>query len=237
MTATTVTATQVKAGLEGVVAAETRISGVDGQAGELIIAGFPVEELARQATFEEVAYLLWHDALPNAAQIAEFRQALSAHRALSEITLNVLQAAAIKKTLPMDALRMAVSTLSLESGQANTSGIKGEAILLTAGFPTIIAAYWRLLNDKPLVAPRPDLQPAANYLYMLTGEEPTYEQSHALDTYLNTVVDHGLNASTFAARVIIATQSDLVSAIVGAVGALKRTSAWRRSRPGLRHGV
>lgn len=221
MTATTGTATQVKAGLEGVVAAETRISGVDGQAGELIIAGFPVEELAPQAGFEEVAYLLWHDALPNAAQLSEFKQAFAAHRALPEITLHVLQAAAAKKTLPMDALRMAASTLSLEAGQAKTSGIEGEAILLTASFPTIIAAYWRLRNDKPLVAPRPDLGHAANYLYMLTGEEPTCEQSHALDTYLNTVVDHGLNASTFAARVIIATQSDLVSAIVGAVGALK----------------
>ena len=93
--------------------------------------------------------------------------------------------------------------------------------MLVARFPTIVAAYWRLLNGKPPIAPRPDLGHAANYLYMLTGKEPMQEQARALDTYLNTVVDHGLNASTFAARVIISTQSDLVSAIVGAVGALK----------------
>ncbi len=215
------TATQVKTGLDGVIAAETRISGVDGQAGELIIAGFPVEELAGQATFEEVVYLLWHDALPNAAQVSEFKQALAGHRTLPQITLDVLQASAAKKMLPMDALRMAASTLNLEAGEVEHLGSEREAAMLVARFPTIVAAYWRLLNGKTPLAPQPDLSHAANYLYMLTGEEPTQEQARALDTYLNTVVDHGLNASTFASRVIISTQSDLVSAIVGAVGALK----------------
>ena len=219
------TATQVRAGLEGVVAAETRISGVDGQAGELVIAGFAVEDLAPRATFEEVVYLLWHDALPNAAPLSEFRQALVKQRTLPPITLEVLRAAAAQRTPAMDALRMAADTLSLASEQGSDSGklpdMHSEAMRLVASFPTIVAAYWRLLHDKPPVAPRPDLSHAANYLYMLFGEEPTSEQVRALDTYLNTVSDHGLNASTFAARVIIATQSDLVSAIVGAVGALK----------------
>ncbi|MCW3053580.1 MAG: citrate synthase [Chthonomonadales bacterium] len=214
-------ATQVRAGLDGVVAAETRLSGVDGQAGELVIAGFAVEELAPQATFEEVVYLLWHDALPNTAQLSEFQQDLVEARTLLQITLDLLQAAAARKTPPMDALRMAADTLSLETTSAQSSGSAADAAKLVAAFPTIVAAYWRLLNGQSPLAPHPDLSHTANYLYMLTGEAPSSEQARALDTYLNTVVDHGLNASTFAARVIIATQSDLVSAIVGAVGALK----------------
>lgn len=210
--------TEVRAGLDGVVAAETRISGVDGQAGELVIGGFAVEELAPQAVFEEVAYLLWQDALPTAAQAAEFTRAWTQCRTLPQITLDMLHAAAAQKTLPMDALRMAASTLSLEAEETESTR---EAVLLTARFPTIAAAYWRILHGKQPVAPRSDLGHAANYLYMLNGEEAACEQTRALNTYLNTVVDHGLNASTFAARVIISTQSDLVSAVVGALGALK----------------
>ena len=215
------TAIEVKEGLDGVVAARTRISGVDGQAGELVIAGFPVEQLARQATFEEVAYLLWYDALPDAAQLRDFKRALAEQRRLSEITLDVLYAAARKRIPPMDALRMAASTLSMEQDPFEQMGVDPVALMLLARFPTIVAAYWRMLNAKEPVVPRYDLGHAANYLYMLFGEAPTTEQTRALDTYLNTVVDHGLNASTFAARVIVSTQSDLVSAIVGAVGALK----------------
>jgi citrate synthase len=216
------TVTQTRAGLDGVVAAETRLSGVDGQAGELILAGFAVEELAPQATFEEVVSLLWNDALPTEAQRSEFHRALVQQRMLPHITLEVLRAAAIKGTAPMDALRMAVGTLSLEEVDAVGSAESyTAAVQLLAAFPTLVATYWRLLNGKPPVAPRPDLGHAANYLYMLTDITPTPAQTRALNTYLNTVVDHGLNASTFAARVIIATQSDLVSAIVGAVGALK----------------
>ncbi len=215
------TATQGKAGLEGVVAAETRLSGVDGQAGELILAGFAVEELAPQATFEEVVYLLWHEALPNAAQLAEFQQALGNARTLPPIALAVLQEAAEQHAPPMDALRMAAGTLSLDTAQVRLSESESMAIRLVASFPTLVAAYWRLRNGQTPVAPRADLSHAANYLYMLTGSVPTSARTRALETYLNTVVDHGLNASTFAARVIIATQSDLVSAVVGAVGALK----------------
>jgi citrate synthase len=215
------TAAPVRAGLDGVVAAETRLSGVDGQAGELIIAGFAVEELAPRATFEEVAYLLWHDTLPTAAQLSEFTQSLVQARTLPPITLEILHAAAAQQAAPMDALRMAAGTLSLATEPNDLTPQNTEAAKLVATFPTIVAAYWRILNSKPPIAPRPDLNHAANYLYMLTGAEPTAEQARALETYLNTVVDHGLNASTFAARVIIATQSDLVSAIVGAVGALK----------------
>jgi citrate synthase len=204
-------------GLEGVVAAQTRLSSVDGQAGELIIAGFPVEELAHSATFEETVYLLWHDRLPNAAELTAFRQTLVAQRQLSPATLELLRAAASQKGAPIDALRMAAGTLSLQG----VDQAEQQAVSLIASFPTIVAAYWRLLNGQDPLAPRPDLGHAANYLFMLFGQTPRPEQVRGLETYLNTVVDHGMNASTFTARVIISTQSDLVSAVVGALGALK----------------
>jgi citrate synthase len=212
----------VKSGLEGVVAAQTRLSSVDGQAGELIIAGFPVEELASQASFEETIYLLWHDLLPNAEKLTTFRQDLAAHRALSQAALDLLAQAAAQKISVIDALRMAASTLTLRRpNEASGNDDQRDALALIAGFPTIIAAYWRLLHGEEPLAPRPDLAHAANYLYMLSGEVPSAGRIRGLETYLNTVVDHGLNASTFTARVIISTQSDMVSAVVGALGALK----------------
>jgi citrate synthase len=208
----------IRPGLEGVVAAQTRLSSVDGQAGELIIGGFALHELAANATFEETIYLLWHDALPNAAQLAVFRDQLAQQRTLPSITFDVLLTAAKQRIGTMDALRMAADTLSLDVVDTDP---QAAAQRLVAAFPTMVAAYRRQLNGQEPIAPRPDLSHAANYLYMLVGEAPSAERVRALETYLNTVVDHGLNASTFAARVITSTQSDMVSAIVGAVGALK----------------
>jgi citrate synthase len=210
--------TSVASGLEGVVAAETRLSSVDGEAGELIIAGFPVEELASRASFEETVYLLWHDALPDPGQLAAFRQRLSGRRMLAPATLDLLRAAAAERVDTMDALRMAAGTASL--GPVCDEPY-AEALALVAGLPTIVAAYWRLQSGEEPLAPDPALGHAANYLYMLTGEEPGAESVRALETYLNAVVDHGMNASTFAARVIVSTRSDFVSAVVGAIGALK----------------
>jgi citrate synthase len=209
--------TVIASGLDGVAAAETRLSAVDGEAGELIIAGFPVEELAGRATFEEVVYLLWHDTLPDATQLTAFRQELGAQRPLPRAALELVRAAAAERVGAMDALRMAAGTVSL--GTAGEDGT--EALALVARLPTIVAAYWRLLGGDEPVAPDPGLGHAANYLYMLTGEEPGAEAVRALETYLNTVADHGMNASTFAARVIVSTRSDVVSAVVGAIGALK----------------
>ena len=210
-------------GLEGVVAAETCLSSVDGKAGELFIAGFPVEELASKASFEETVYLLWHDVLPNAEQLSAFRETLAIRRSLPRATLDLLRAAASGRTPATDALRMAADTLSL--GTPVEAPVEDEfysdALALVACFPAIVAAYWRLLNEEEPVAPDPRLGHAANYLYMLTGEVPRTEHVRALETYLNTVVDHGLNASTFVARVIVSTRSDVVSAVVGASGALK----------------
>jgi len=209
-------------GLDGVIVAETRLSGVDGEAGELIIGGFPVEDLANRATFEETVYLLWHGALPDARQLAQFCQALAARRSCSAEILRVLQVAARQKIPAMAVLRMAASMLTLRSaGESPDDDTASVALKLVAVFPTIVAAYARVLDGAEPVSPRADLSHVANYLYMLFGKVPGPERVRALETYLNTVVDHGLNASTFTARVIISTQSDLISAIVGAVGALK----------------
>ena len=210
-------------GLEGVVAAETSLSSVDGKAGELIIAGFPVEELANRASFEETVYLLWHNALPNAEQLTSFKEALSVRRPLPRATLDLLRTAASERALTMDALRMAAGTISLGTpdGAPSEAGFYGDALALVARFPTIVATYWRLLKEKKPVAPDSELGHAANFLYMLTGERPSPGYARALETYLNTVVDHGLNASTFVARAIVSTRSDAVSAVVGAIGSLK----------------
>lgn len=202
-------------GLEGVVAAQTRLSHIDGQLGELVIAGFAAEALAGQAEFEEVVYLLWHDRLPNADELAGLRADLRRLRPLPTATLELLRRIAPQCVPPMDALRMAAGTLSLDVPAGE------EAVALVARMPTIVAAYWRLWQGQEPIAPHPRLDHAANYLYMLTGLVPSEARVRGLSTYLNTVVDHGLNASTFAGRVIIATDSDLVSAVVGAIGALK----------------
>jgi len=205
-------------GLEGVVAATTRLSSVDGEAGELLIAGFPVEELAPRATFEETIWLLWHGSLPTADELDTFRRRLAGRRNLPAATLELLRSAARRQVPAMDALRMAVGTLSLIEGGGDP---REDAITLVATFPTLVAAYWRLLRGEEPLAPREDLGHAASFLYLLSGEEPSAERARGLETYLNTVSDHGLNASTFTARVIVSTRSDLISAITGAVGALK----------------
>jgi citrate synthase len=204
-------------GLEGVVATETRLSSVDGEAGALIIAGFPVGELASRATAEEMVYLLWRDALPDSRQLTTFREELAGRRALPGATLDLLRAAAAERASAMDALRMAADTTSLGAAEDSYA----QALALVARLPTIAAAYWRLRGGEEPVAPDPKLGHAANYLYMLTGEVPGAESVRALETYLNAASDHGMNASTLAARVIMSTRSDLISAIVGAIGALK----------------
>ena len=180
------------AGLEDVVAAETRLSSVDGEAGQLIIGGFQVEELAGRASFEETVYLLWHDALPDSGQLANFREELAGRRELPPATLDLLRAAADEKVPVMDALRMAAGTVSPGTDDE-------EALALVARLPAIVAAYSRMLEGEEPVDADPELGHAANYLYMLTGEVPGAEFTRALDTYLSIVSDHGMNASTFAA--------------------------------------
>jgi citrate synthase len=204
-------------GLEGIVAASTRLSHVDGEAGRLILAGYAVEDLAPHATFEEVAYLLLEGRLPEPPECAEFAEDLAERRELPRAAIEVLQAAAAVKAPPMDALRMATPILSL----GREENLRDDARTAIASFPTIAGAYWRLRNGELPVPVRRDLSHASHYLHQLCGAEPTPEHVRALETYLNTVCDHGFNASTFAARVIVSTRSDIISAITGAVGALK----------------
>jgi citrate synthase len=210
--------TPYTSGLENVVAAQTKLSHVNGQIGELLISGYAVEDIAPQASFEEMAYLLWHGQLPNRAQLAQFKTQLSQYRSLPTETVTLLQTAVSQNRDAMTALRMAVGTFDLAAEPANQTEL---AALLLSRCATAVATYERLKQGQPIIQPDLSLDHAANFLYMLTGERPSPSRIRALETYLNTVVDHGLNASTFAARVIIATQSDLVSAITGAVGALK----------------
>lgn len=215
-------------GLEGVVAAETRMSHVDGQAGELIIGGYALDELAGRATFEEVCYVLWNLALenkadlPNRSQLEALQQEIAGLRSLPPLVGAIVKAA--KDAPPMDALRMSVAALSLDDpnpGDESLASNLRRAKTLTARVPAIIAAHDRARRGLEAIAPRADLPPAANFLYMLDGKEPDPHAARALDTYWTTVIDHGMNASTFTARVIASTQSDMVSAVTGAIGALK----------------
>ncbi|HET8713061.1 MAG TPA: citrate synthase/methylcitrate synthase [Gemmatimonadales bacterium] len=209
-------------GLDGVVAAQTRLSHVDGQAGKLIIGGYELSELAGRVSFEEAAHLLWCGHLPSRDEADRLRGEIAGLRALPDEVLHVVRAAA--KTPPIDALRMACAMLSLEL--RNPDGIALEDDLdaakrLTAQFPTVVAAHARIGAGKQPIAPRADLPHAANFLYMVHGKEPDPIAARAIDTYWVTVIDHGMNASTFAARVIASTRSDMVSAVTGAIGALK----------------
>src|SRR5262245_37744307 len=204
-------------GLEGVVAAATRLSHVDGEGGRLTIAGYAVEDLAPHATFEEVAYLLLHGGVPDPSEHDRFARDLARQRSLSPAVVELLRAAAAADVPPMDALRMAAPVLSLGRDENPV----GDAIAAIASFPTIVGTYWRLRNGHEPVPVASDLPHAAHYLHQLFGDRPSAERARALETYLNTVCDHGFNASTFAARVIVSTRTDVISAITGAVGALK----------------
>ena len=216
------TSTSAARGLDGVVAARTRLSHVDGDRGELIIGGYELKELAGRVSFEAAAHLLWRGTLPTRDELERLRREFAALRALPEQTLEVVRAAA--RVPPIDALRMGCATLSLDL--ADPDDISPTADLeaakrLTARFPTLLAAHARISDGKEPLAPRTDLPHAANFLYMLHGTEPDATAARALDTYWVTVIDHGMNASTFAGRVIASTRSDMVSAVTGSIGALK----------------
>ena len=211
-------------GLDGVVAVQTRLSEIDGQNGVLIIGGYMVEELAGRVTFEDAAHLLWTGHLPTTAEAEVLFREMAALRPLPASTMAVVCEAATRGAPPIDALRMGCSTLSLDLHSANDISHDSDLLsakMLVARFPTIVAAYTRTAAGKQPIAPRTDLSLAANFLYMMNGNEPDPVAAHALDAYWVTVIDHGMNASTFTARVIASTRSDMVSAITGAIGAMK----------------
>jgi citrate synthase len=215
------TATEVYSpGLEGVIAGETAISTVTGG---LRYRGYPVTELAELATFDEVAYLLLHGELPNARQLADFEKRVAAARAIPGPLSSLLQALP-RDVLPMDMLRSAVSVLAHfdPDAQDNSHAAnlrKSERLL--GQIPVVIADQHHYSKGQRPVAPRPDLPHAANFLYMLRGREPDPAQARAFDVSLILYAEHEFNASTFTARVVCSTQSDLHSAVVAAIGALK----------------
>ena len=205
-------------GLEGIVAARTEISLVDGANGRLVYRGYVIADLAEEMSFEEVAYLLWNGSLPKRTELDALTKELAGSRALTAPALATLKALPAD-TDPMDVLRSVVSVQGVEHKlERPTIPL---AIHATASFPTILASFRRQTQGLKPVEPRADLGHAANYLYMLNGKEASPEIVQALNTYLVLLADHGMNASTFTARVIASTESDLASCLVGAIGALK----------------
>ncbi|MFN8525803.1 MAG: citrate synthase/methylcitrate synthase [Chloroflexota bacterium] len=218
-----VTPDPATSGLEGIVAARTDLSDVDGQRGILTIRGYDVEQLAGKVSFEEMAYLLWHGKLPNSAQLDDLNARFRKYRKLPAEAQTAVELGA-RRMQPMDALRFAVAALTAddpdptdESHEANLD----RAIRLVARVPVIVGTYQALRSGKSTTTPRDDLSIAGNVLYQVSGGEPNPSKVTGLDTYLVTVADHGMNASTFTSRVIASTASDMVSAVTGAIGALK----------------
>jgi len=211
-------------GLEGVVAAQTRLSHVDGIHGRLLIAGYELEELAGAVTFEEAVHLLWTGRLPTAQEARALFEEMASLRDLPSYVLSTVWRAAERGASAIEALRTACSELpGLATGPDGLSrgAEMANARMLVARFPTIVAAYARIAAGREPIEPRGDLPLAANFLYMLTGKIPNPVAAWALDTYWVTMIDHGMNASTFTARVIASTRSDMLSAVAGAIGAVK----------------
>jgi citrate synthase len=213
----------VAKGLEGVVAEATRLSDVQGQVGRLLYRGYDINDLAAHSTFEETVYLLWNGSLPTRSQLDAFSKELETARPLHPGLLNEMQSWP-KEALPMDVLRTAVSALGLydaNSADESDAARRGKAVKLTAQMATLTATWESIRRGRSPFAPRPALSHAANFLYMLTGREPDKEAARILDIALILHADHSLNASTFVARSVASTLSDMYSAITGALGALK----------------
>src|SRR5258705_4646114 len=212
-------------GLEGVVAAETELCDLDGARGRLAYRGYDIEDLARKASFEEVAYLLWMGELPNTSGLDRFKSELAAARPIPD---ELIKAFALmpKETDPNRVLQAAVAILGMHDpdATANTHAANlRKAVRLTSQFPTAICAHHRVRSGQAPVPPAKDLSLAANFLYMLTGKKPSGITTKAFDASLVLYAEHELNASTFTTRVIAATLSDMHSAVAGGVGALKGT--------------
>ena len=212
-----------KAGLEGIVAAQSAISDVNGIEGRLIYQGYDIHDLAQHAAFEEVVYLLWHGKLPNKAELDELSSQLRGEVALPDPIIRLIQDTP-KEANPMDALRTAVSALSFydpDGADMSREANLRRAVRLTAKFPTIVGTFHRVRNGQQPVEPRKDLSLAGSFLYTLWGKEADDVATRTMDVAFVLHADHELNASTFAARVTAATLSDMYSAIVSAIGTLK----------------
>ncbi|MGV3774182.1 MAG: citrate/2-methylcitrate synthase [Verrucomicrobiales bacterium] len=210
-------------GLEGVVAAETRLSDVKGEIGELIYAGYNINELAGKVSYEETVFLLHENRLPNQQELAQLKKTLAGHRQLPEGVLATLKALP-KETPPMHAIRTGISALGCFDKSADEASLeeqKKKALQLIAQIPIVTATFHRLRCGKQPIASRSDLGEAANFLYLLDDEVPSKDKERTMDLCYVLHADHGMNASTFSARVTIATLSDIYSAITTAIGTLK----------------
>jgi citrate synthase len=216
---------ELKKGLEGVLVAESELSHIDGDAGKLVYRGYTIEDLARDASYEEVLYLLWHGELPTRAELDSFSEDMASHRELDGDVLDLVKDLADADEDPMAALRTAVSELSAFDGDADANPTDREANLrkgkrITAKIPTIVAAFTRLRDGDYVVEPREDLDHAENFLYMLNGEVPDEVTAEVFDQALVLHADHGLNASAFASMVTASTLADVHASVTSAIGAL-----------------
>ncbi len=205
-------------GLDNVIVADTELSHIDGEKPELLYRGVDAQELADRSSYEETAYLLWNGEFPTRDELDRFRAELDERRSLSHGVAEIVEHTP-PDAVPMDVLRSAVSATSVYGDAGETT--RERALSVLAKGPTALAAFGRARNGDDAVEPRDDLDTAANFLYMLNGQEPDDRHAEILDTALLLHADHGLNASTFTGRVIASTESDVVSAVTGAIGALK----------------
>jgi citrate synthase len=216
-------ATAAAKGLQNIVVGKTKLSEVNGTEGKLIYAGYAIQDLAAHASFEEVIYLLWHDKLPNATELAGLKKALYENMSLDWAIVELLKGLPRNAT-PMAVLRTAVSALGLFDENADNNSQehnRRKALFITAQAPAIVAAWERIRHGKEVLSPRPDLGFSANFLYMLKGTEANPKETAVIDAYMVLLSEHGMNASTFSARVTTSTLSDMYSAITTALGTLK----------------
>ncbi|KHF27371.1 citrate synthase/methylcitrate synthase [Anoxybacillus ayderensis] len=205
-------------GLEGVVATETKISLVDGEKGHLVYRGYWAKDLALNHSFEEVAFLIWYGYLPNEEELTMFSDLLKKYRVIPKYLKNILDL--LPKDMDiMSVLRTSISALG--DSKFKWPPTIEQAIQLTAIIPSIIAYWYRKVNGKTYIEPNMDLDHIANYLYMLNGTEPNNAHTKALSAYFILTIEHGMNASTFSSRVVASTESELISAICAAIGAMK----------------
>ncbi|MFC6615387.1 citrate synthase [Halopenitus salinus] len=216
---------ELKRGLEGVLVAESDLSYIDGSVGKLVYRGYAIEDLAREASYEEVLYLLWHGELPTREELTEFEARLAEERHVDDDVLETIAVLAEADEEPMAALRTAVSMLSAYEPEPDADPEDLDATLrqgrrITAKIPTILAAFDRVRQGEEPIEPDESLSYAGNFLYMLTGVEPDAVAEETFDMALTLHADHGLNASTFTAMVIGSTMADIYSAVTGGIGAL-----------------
>jgi citrate synthase len=215
--------TEIARGLEGIYVTETKLCRIDGQKGELVYSGYDIYELAEHSTFEEVCFLLWNGRLPTKTEYADLKEHLRRERPLSPLNNRLLHEM-VGFVRPMRALEIAVTAvgaLDRNSSDMSPEALRDQATRLTARMATVIAAFHRIRQGQEMVAPREDLNHAANFLWMLRGSEPSELEARVMNVALILHAEHEMNASTFAAIVTASTQSDMYSAIASAIGTLK----------------